>query len=135
MMSWISALIVAAAQQPPPPPATLTPRAEAEPWQPPPQLSPEEIGPDPERDLLELRLGKSLVLTLPEAPLSVSVTRSDVATATELGTPEVLLLQGRQLGTTDMVVIFPGGRLQMWDIEVARDLRPLERALERAPQR
>ncbi len=102
--------------------------APAEPWSPP--LSPEELGPDPERDLLEISRGGALILTLPQAPLAVSVTRPDVATATATAIPEVLLIQGRQLGTTDMIVVFPGGRLQAWDISVARDLGPLKRTLE-----
>ncbi|MBX2799237.1 MAG: pilus assembly protein N-terminal domain-containing protein [Myxococcales bacterium] len=80
--------------------------------------------------LLQTHPGKSLVLELPRAPVSASITDDSVADVQTLGTPSTLLVRGLKIGTTDLVVVLGADRIEMWDIEVTRDLAPLTRTVE-----
>ena len=79
---------------------------------------------------LQVPVGRSLVITLPTAPLSVAVTDPRIANVVPLGSAETLVLQGLALGSTDLSLVFSGGRVELYDVEVARDLDPLRRAID-----
>lgn len=100
------------------------------------------LGADPpepaaeEPELLEVELGKSVLLTLPRTPVSLAVTDPDVATVTTLGTPTTVMVQGRTLGSTDLVVNLGGpDPIAIFDIEVRRDLGDLRRMIEHVTER
>jgi len=82
--------------------------------------------------LVEVSPGRSAVLELPRAPAAFSVTDTEVATAVVLGAPTTLLVQGRSIGTTDLVIRYhdPADSIAILDITVQRDLAPLRRAIE-----
>ena len=82
-----------------------------------------------ERERIEIPPGKSAVLELAEVPVAVSITDTDVATVQTLGAPTLLLVQGKRLGSTDMLIVFNDDRLRFWDIQVSRDLTPLSRTV------
>lgn len=86
--------------------------------------------PQPDEHLLRVPLGKSLVLTLPRAPLAVAITDPTVAVVQTLGTATVLQLQGKKIGTTDLVLTLPGGEVALYDVEVGRDLSALVRVID-----
>lgn len=78
---------------------------------------------------VEVRVGHSAVVQLESVPSAWSVTDEDVATVTPLASPQTLLVQGREVGTTDLVLVV-GDEVHMLDITVQRDLAPLRRVVD-----
>ena len=78
---------------------------------------------------VEVRLGHSAVVQLDAVPSAWSVTDEDIATATPLASPQTLLVQGKAIGTTDLVLVV-GDEVHIIDLTVQRDLAPLRRAVD-----
>ena len=55
-------------------------------------------------DWLDIEKGKSIVLELPQVPRAISLTDSIVADIVQLGSPMRWQVQGKQIGTTDLVL-------------------------------
>lgn len=86
--------------------------------------------PEDEPEHIDIAVGRSAVLSLPRAPLSVSVTDPSVVVAVQLGDPQTWQLQGARIGTTDLVVTYAGaGAVELYDLSVQRDLEPLRRII------
>ncbi|MFT4628194.1 MAG: Flp pilus assembly secretin CpaC [Myxococcota bacterium] len=86
-------------------------------------------GPTP-KPTIDLDMGHSVVLELPAAPVIVRVTDTHVAQAQRLGESNTILLQGRALGETDLVVTYGEGRpLLHVDLNVHRNLSAARRLI------
>jgi hypothetical protein len=87
---------------------------------------------DEQPQLVTVSPGKSAVLQLSRTPTFFSVTDTEVATVVELGEATTLLVQGRAIGTTDLVISYddPADPVAILDVTVQRDLAPLRRAIE-----
>lgn len=82
-------------------------------------------------DWLDIELGKSIVLGLPEVPIGIAITDPDVADAVKLGGPMRWQVQGRSLGSTDLVVQFRGETKPMiYKVTVHRDISEFVRRVD-----
>jgi pilus assembly protein CpaC len=82
-------------------------------------------------DWLDIEKGKSIVLELPQIPRAISLTDSIVADIVQLGSPQRWQVQGKQIGTTDLVIQFPGDVPPMiYEVTVHRDLSDLVRRID-----
>jgi pilus assembly protein CpaC len=80
---------------------------------------------------LEIELGKSLVVELPDVPRAISVTNPTVADIVQLGSPLRWQVQGKKIGTTDLIIQFSGDRPPMLhEVTVHRDLSDLIRRID-----
>ena len=92
---------------------------------PPPQLSsePARIGPQ-----MNLNVGKSTLLRLPDAVERLSVGNPAIADVTPISERELYLL-GKDLGTTNLIIWAKNGQATVIDISVTADPTLLEREL------
>lgn len=82
-------------------------------------------------DWLDIEAGKSIVLELPQVPRAISLTSSLVADIQQLGSPQRWQVQGKQIGTTDLVIQFGGDVPPMiYEVTVHRDLSELIRRVD-----
>jgi pilus assembly protein CpaC len=82
-------------------------------------------------DWLDIEMGKSIVLELPQVPRAISVTNPMVADIIQLGAPTRWQIQGKSIGTTDLVIQFSGDIPPMlYEITVHRDLSDLIRRID-----
>jgi pilus assembly protein CpaC len=79
---------------------------------------------------LEIEMGKSLVLETPESASAIAVTDPSIADVVPLATANKLQVQGKKVGTTDLVVQQRGGTILRWPITVTRDLTELLRRVD-----
>ena len=82
------------------------------------------------RPLVVLPEGQTVMLYPPRSASAVAVTDERVALPFTLGRPDPLRIQGVGPGNTDMIVQLSEAVLEI-DLSVPRDLRPLERVVER----
>ncbi|HMV65400.1 MAG TPA: pilus assembly protein N-terminal domain-containing protein [Myxococcota bacterium] len=82
-------------------------------------------------DWLDIEKGKSIVLELPQVPRAISLTDSIVADIVQLGSPMRWQVQGKQIGTTDLVIQFAGDVPPMiYEVTVHKDLSDLVRRID-----
>lgn len=82
-------------------------------------------------DWLDIEKGKSIVLELPQIPRAISLTDSIVADIVQLGSPQRWQVQGKQIGTTDLVIQFAGDVPPMiYEVTVHKDLSDLVRRID-----
>jgi pilus assembly protein CpaC len=82
-------------------------------------------------DWLEIEVNKSIVLELPQVPRALSVTNPMVADFIQLGGPQRWQIQGKSIGTTDLVIQFGGDSPPMiYEISVHRDLTDVIRRVD-----
>ena len=99
----------------------------------PPGVSTRTASPVSEGDTLtapgiDLTLGKSLVLKLPETATRVSIGNPDVADVMMINAHEVYLL-GKKPGTTNLLVWSPSGKTTLRNVGVQVDIETLHRRL------
>ena len=80
-------------------------------------------------DWLEIELGKSIVLEVPGDPLTIAITNPEVARLVQLG-GTTIQIQGKSLGTTDLVAYYKNSNPIIWEITVQRDLSDLVRRID-----
>jgi pilus assembly protein CpaC len=86
---------------------------------------------DGRSEWLEIELGKSIVIELPEVPRAISVTNPTVADIIQLGSPKRWQVQGKRIGTTDLIIQFSGDIPPMLhEVTVHRDLSDLIRRID-----
>ncbi len=82
-------------------------------------------------DWLDIEVGKSIVLELPQVPRAISVTNPVVADIVQLGSATRWQVQGSRIGTTDLVIQFNGNLPPMiYEVTVHRDLSDLIRRVD-----
>lgn len=82
-------------------------------------------------DWLEIEVSKSIVLELPAVPRALSVTNPMIADFIQLGGPQRWQIQGKSIGTTDLVIQFGGDTPPMiYEISVHRDLTDVIRRID-----
>lgn len=85
----------------------------------------------PKADWLDIEVGKSVVIELPAVPRAISVTDPNVADIVQLGAPTRWQVQGKAVGTTDLVLQFPGDVPPMlYEVSVHTDLSDLVRRVD-----
>jgi pilus assembly protein CpaC len=81
-------------------------------------------------DWLDIELGKSIVLETPQIPRAISITNPKIADVVQLGSPTKWQIQGKNIGTTDLVIQFGGDNPPMiYEITVHQDLSDLVRRI------
>lgn len=88
------------------------------------------VAQDQRSDWLEIEHGKSIVLELPKVPRAISVTNPIVADIIQLGSPTRWQVQGKSVGTTDLVIQFVEGPPMIYEVTVHRDLSDLIRQID-----
>ena len=79
-------------------------------------------------DWLDIELGKSIVIETPRIPRAIAVTNPGTADVIQLGGPTKWQVQGKSIGTTDLVIQFGGDVPPMiYEITVHQDLSDLIR--------
>ena len=81
-------------------------------------------------ETIELLRGRSQHVTAPWQVMGASLTDADVADVQVL-TPELLLVSGKSVGSTDLLVWGEGGRTRSWQVSVRTDLEALHQELSR----
>lgn len=81
-------------------------------------------------DWLDIELGKSIVIELPGVPRAISVTNPLVADIQQLGSAMRWQVQGKSLGTTDLIIQFADRPPMIYEVTVHRDLSELVRRID-----
>ena len=82
-------------------------------------------------DWLDIEVGKSVTVTTPRVPTAIAVTDAEVAITQTLGAANKIQVQGKAIGTTDLIVQFgPGVQPLVYEITVHRDLSDLIRRID-----
>jgi len=82
-------------------------------------------------DWLDIEVGKSVTVTTPRVPTAIAVTDAEVAITQTLGAANKIQVQGKAIGTTDLIVQFgPGVQPLIYEITVHRDLSDLIRRID-----
>jgi len=82
-------------------------------------------------DWLDIEVGKSVTVTTPRVPTAIAVTDAEVAITQTLGAANKIQVQGKSIGTTDLIVQFgPGVQPLVYEITVHRDLSDLIRRID-----
>jgi pilus assembly protein CpaC len=80
---------------------------------------------------LDIEVGKSVTVTTPKVPSAIAVTDAEVAITQTLGAANKIQVQGKSIGTTDLIVQFgPGQQPLIYEITVHRDLSDLIRRID-----
>lgn len=80
---------------------------------------------------LEIELGKSIVLEAPRNATVIAITDPEVANVQPLGGASKIQIQGRKVGTTDLVIDYgPGTEGKTYEIYVHQDLSDLIRRID-----
>lgn len=80
---------------------------------------------------LDIEVGKSVTVTTPKVPTAIAVTDAEVAITQTLGAANKIQVQGKAIGTTDLIVQFgPGQQPLIYEITVHRDLSDLIRRID-----
>jgi pilus assembly protein CpaC len=80
---------------------------------------------------LDIELGKSIVLETPRTPAAISITNPEVANFALLGSGSKLQIQGRSIGTTDLVIQYASSsEPSIFEVTVHRDLTDLIRRID-----
>ena len=80
---------------------------------------------------LDIEVGKSVTVTTPKVPSAIAVTDAEVAITQTLGAANKIQVQGKSIGTTDLIVQFgPGVQPLIYEITVHRDLSDLIRRID-----
>lgn len=81
-------------------------------------------------DWLDIELGKSLVLETPANAKAIAITDPTVADIQTLGSGNKLQVQGKQVGSTDLIVQLTTGAPIIYEITVHQDLTDLIRRVD-----
>jgi Flp pilus assembly secretin CpaC len=87
--------------------------------------------PDDDGDLVEIPVGRSALIELGAPARAVAVTDEATVVPKQLS-PTLWMLQGRKLGSTDVVIVHADGEVEALDLHVLRDISGLQRAIDRA---
>jgi pilus assembly protein CpaC len=82
-------------------------------------------------DWLDIEVGKSVVLETPRVPTAIAITDPAVVNLESLGEASKIQVQGKAIGTTDLIVQFgPGIPPMIYELTVHRDMSDLIRRID-----
>ncbi|MFT6231095.1 MAG: pilus assembly protein CpaC [Myxococcota bacterium] len=86
---------------------------------------------DQREDWLDIEVGKSVVLETPQNATAIAVTNPDVADIVPLAAANKIQVQGRMVGSTDLVIqLGPGTTPIIYEVSVVYDLTDLIRRID-----
>lgn len=86
---------------------------------------------DARADWLDIEIGKSIVIETPRSPTAIAVTDPEIANFQPMSPTNRIQVQGKAIGSTDLVVQFgPGVPPMIYEVTVHRDLGDLVRRID-----
>lgn len=93
--------------------------------------APEAHAQETRSEWIDIEVGKSIVIETPKNATAVAVTDPTVAEPVPLASPNKIMIQGKQVGTTDLIIQQAGGApFYRYEITVSRDLTDLVRRID-----